>query len=91
MNEQSYPELVKNQIFAEMNGLETEAEALAFAEYAVAHLGGSFSAAQAKDLVHPLAEMLYRETHSIYGHNVFDYPLEDAIRDACRIMGVQVV
>lgn len=90
MKEQSYRDLVKERIFTEMNGLETEEEALAFAEYAVDRLGSSFSAAQAKTLTEPLAKMLYRETHSIYGHDVFDYPLLEANRDASRILEVSV-
>lgn len=86
----SYECHVKSGIFRMFNGVETEVEAIVFTNYAIRKLKSShdpeFSRETSAAFVAPLAEMLYRETHSIYGSQVLDYPMEKAVEDATNIL-----
>lgn len=82
----SYESQVKNSIFQVFNGVETEVEAMVFANYAMRKLKESqnpkFSKETSAAFINLLAEMLHREMHSIYGSQVFDYSLDTAVTDA---------
>ena len=82
----SYESQVKNNIFQVFNGVETEVEAMVFANYAMRKLKESqdpkFSRETSAAFINILAEMLHREMHSIYGSQVFDYSIDTAVTDA---------
>lgn len=82
----SYESQVKNSIFQVFNGVETEVEAMVFANYAMRQLKESqnpkFSRETSTAFINLLAEMLHREMHSIYGSQVIDYSLDTAVTDA---------
>lgn len=92
MKQVDFEKQVQERIFEEFNGLETTEEAAAFAEFAVFKLKQmrqkELTSSIAPEFVKDLSLLLHTETHSIYGSGVFDYPMEEATKDANRILGI---
>lgn len=91
-NSKSYEERIRDGIIEEFDGLETREEAVRFANYAIVALkstvGGPLTPDKAEQYVPLLAQLLHKETHGIYGSNVFDYPEWKAAADARRHLGL---
>ena len=91
-NSKSYEERIRAGLIEEFDGLETREEAVHFANYAITALkstvGDPLILNKAEQYVPLLAQLLHRETHSIYGGGVFDYPEWKATADARRHLGL---
>lgn len=91
-NSKTYEERIRANIISEFDGLETQEEAVRFANYAITALkstiGDPLTLDKAEQYVPPLAHLLHKETHSIYGSGVFDYPEWKAEADARRHLGL---
>lgn len=90
MNE--FEKTLHDGIVSQFSGLETDEETENCARYMVGKLkdisGGDLVCSRAEQYVEPLSGMLHKETHGIYGSGVFDYPMEEAVRDAKEILGI---
>lgn len=91
-NIKTYEECIRTSIIKQFDGLETREEAFRFANYTITALkstiGDPLTISKAEQYVPLLAQLLYKETHGIYGSNVFDYPEWKAAADARRHLGL---
>lgn len=91
-NGKSYEERILARLIEQFDGFETREEALRFANYAITALkstvGDHLTLDKAEQYVPLLAQLLHKETHSIYGSGVFDYPEWKATADARRHLGL---
>lgn len=91
-NSKTYEERIRANIISEFDGLETQEEAVRFANYAITALkstiGDPLTLDKAEQYVSPLAHLLHKETHSIYGSGVIDYPEREAETDARHHLGL---